>query len=131
MNTVNNSQPALIVDWDSVKFYSEVHEWLTQQQDKIAVVLLVNNPEEDDFDENTTAAGPIGFEPSVVLRNSAKKPMPNIAFKTAAILAVQETSNLVPVIGIDGEQDVLDMYEEAGIVVVTQPHYIDKIMGLR
>lgn len=131
MNTVSNSQPALLIDWDSVKFYSDVHEWITKQQDKIAVVLLVNNPEEDDFDENTTVAGPIGFEPSVVLRNSAKKPMPNIAFKTAAILAVQETSNLVPVVGIDGDDDVLDMYEEAGIVVTAKPEYLDKVTGLR
>jgi hypothetical protein len=131
MNTVSNSQPALIVDWNSIQYYGDLHEWLLAKQNQIAVVVLVSDPANNDFNERESDAGPIGFEPSVVLRNSAKKPMPNIAFKTAAILAVQETSNLVPVVGIDGDDDVLDMYEEAGIVVTAKPEYLDKVTGLR
>lgn len=125
MNTVKSSKPALFVDWASVLDYGELYEWLVSKQDKISIVLLVPDPTNNDFSVATD------FEPDVVLRNSSKKPLPDIAFKTAAILAVQDTSNLVPVIGIDMNQDVLDMYEEAGVIIVSQPHYVDREMGLR
>lgn len=113
MDTVNAKEPAILVDWSELQGWEDVYgEWLKKRQKNIKVVFLVTDPKNNDFDY-----GESGIEPDVVLRNSVKAPMPDLLFKTTAIVTIQESSNLVPVIGVDDSGAVRKMYDEAGVVV--------------
>lgn len=122
MNTVKSTQPAILVDWNDLKDFPAFTEWVINAQNKITVVLLVSDPKLSDFDVDSLKTDKL-FEPDVVLRNSAKKPMPNIAFKTAALLAVQDMSNLKVVAAFDGDQDTVDMYNEGGVPITAKTEW--------
>jgi len=109
-----NTQPAIIVDWEHVNAYEGYDEWLAEHDEQLAIILIVPDPENNDYDFDAK------FEPAVVLRNSLKKPMPLIAFKTTAVLTVQESSNMIPVVAWDDDADVIDMYRAAGVPVTTE-----------
>lgn len=112
MDTVNQKEPAILVDWDDVQDKPIYADWLVKRQKNIKIVLLVTDPKNNDFD-----FGESSLEPDVVLRNSLKAPMPDLLFKTTAVVTIQESSNLVPVIGVDDSYQVQDMYDEAGVVI--------------
>lgn len=112
MDTVNAKEPAILVDWDDVHDWPIYDAWLAKRQKNIKVVLLVSNPQEHDFEYDN-----LQFEPDVVLRNSIKAPMPDLLFKTTAVVTIQESSNLVPVIGVDDSGAVREMYDDAGVVL--------------
>jgi len=112
MDTVNAKEPAILVDWDDVHDWDAYADWLAKRQKNVKIVLLVSNPQEHDFEYNG-----LRFEPDVVLRNSLKAPMPDLLFKTTAVVTIQESSNLVPVIGVDDSGAVREMYDDAGVVL--------------
>lgn len=109
-----NTKPAIIVDWEHVNWYEGYDEWLADRDEQLAIILIVPNPHLLDYDFDSL------FKPAVVLRNSVKTPLPEIAFKTSAVLTVQGASNMDPVIAWDPDSDITDMYREAGVPVTVE-----------
>jgi len=112
---LGNTRPAIVVDYEAIKDSPATVEYLNRKQRHAAIVLFVRGNDyvpDDSF--------PL-FD--AVLSN--RKGIPDIAFKTAALVVVQDSSNLVPVVGIDNNIDVLNMYEDAGMLITQQTGYFN------
>lgn len=116
------SFPCILVDYEQARRFPKYNQWLKEKQTDdchVEIVMLVTNPKVNDYTQTSTD---IDFEPTVVLRNSGS--LPHIIFKTNALLAVQEISNLLPVIAWDNNLRVMDVYRAGGVPITDELSYL-------
>lgn len=128
MDTVNEKEPAIMVDWADLESSPALWAWVSERQYLAAIVITVMYPEHSDFRHESPHPGQTALYDlvsPVVLRNSTGKPMLEVPFKAVAITSVQDMSNLQPVIAFDEHPVVRDMYREASVLLVEDPTTFD------
>lgn len=113
MDTVRT---AIIVDFNTWSYYERVRAWVERMSYRSNVVLVVSDPEWHEFDYDHYPESP---EWAAVFRNSKK--LPDIAFKTQVLVFLQESSNLTPVLAVDQDLMVQQMFEDGGVLVSMGP----------
>lgn len=109
-NVTNKGRPAVIVDWATYQVAGgELFALLDSWHGKATIVLLVGDPEGNDYDHEF----PELFD--VVIRNHGMTS--NMAFKVQALCVLQDASALIPVIAFDGNEEILAMFEDGGVLV--------------
>jgi len=86
--------------------------WVTNKSKHAAVVVLETQP--GSLDKILTTSS-ITFMPAAILGNT--KHLDDLVFKTAALCVIQDSSNLIPTVAIDDNVEILNMYEEGGVLV--------------
>lgn len=109
MDTKKNA--AILVDYDLYSTNQFVRDYVSDRSFHAALVMLVSNPDHNDFEP-----GDVDPEFSAVIRNSARTP--DIVFKTSALCVLQDSSNLIPVLAFDGNDEALDMFWDGGVLSV-------------
>lgn len=111
MGTDSKQQAAILVDYDHFAYFPQVQAWVAKKSKHAAVVALMTTDRElpDEHAELFDV---------VIRRNNPK--MNDLAFKVAALAAVQSMSNLIPVVGIDPDYTVLMTYEDGGVLYASQ-----------
>lgn len=113
---MNQKTTGIIVDYDMFSYYGSVRRWLKLREKFTTFILLVTDPEHNDYDPGDSRwHDEVPFD--VVIRNAKTPPLPDLAFKTAALCAVQENSNVIPVIALDQDLHVQQMFEDGGVLI--------------
>lgn len=105
-----SKQSAILVDYELFADNPVLRGWLLVKQLSAKIILLVSNPDDRDFAHEVWP----DFEVDAVLRNH--KHTLDIAFKTAALCVMQD-SLVDPVVAIDDDPLVVDMYESGGVLI--------------
>lgn len=120
----------ILVDWTLFRTHPYVQDFVEARVGQARMVLLVTDPTEDDFefpDESThlpltTQTDIVHPRPQidwdVVIRNSGGADV--VAFKATALSVIQDVSKLEPVIALDANRAVNDMYREGGVLVTIE-----------
>lgn len=112
MDTVNS---AVLVDYDLYELNPELRLWCFLNKDKASFVLLVTEPTLHDYDPATHNPVPEAPDWQAVIRNKAGTP--DIVFKTSALCVLQDHSNLLPVLAIDGDPEIQQMFRDGGVLL--------------
>lgn len=112
---MDTTRTAILVDFDLWKAHETVQRWIKLRENKASLVLLVTDPEHNDFDWENTDIPFDTPEWAAVMRNSMH--LRDIAFKTSALVILQDSSNLAPVIALDDDLHVQQMYEDGGVLL--------------
>src|SRR5690606_19480263 len=107
------AQPAILVDYDMYTAEHSVRLWLKARQSNAKLILLVSDPDHHDYDPSADfVEDDVEFD--AVLRNH--KATRDIAFKTSALCVMQD-SLVNPVVALDPDYTVNEMYREGGVLV--------------
>lgn len=111
MDTVKT---AILVDYDLWESDEWTRFWIGNHRENAYAVLLVKNPETANYDPADTRWK--NYEQfDVVITNSGGKP--DEEFKENALNVLMTTSNLTPVVALDGNWEVLDTFDVMGVLV--------------
>ena len=112
---MDTARTAILVDYDMWRYFDRVKYWVKLREKNAALILLVSEPEVNDFEWDDTRNPPDTPEWAAVIRNS--KHLKDIAFKTAALCVVQDSSSLIPTIALDQDLAVQQMFEDGGVLL--------------
>lgn len=105
--------PAILVDYDMYTAEHAVRLWLQSKQNYAKIILLVSDPDHHDYDPaEDFVEDTVEFD--AVLRNH--KSLRDIVFKTSALCVMQD-SLVSPVVAVDADYTVQDMYHDGGVLV--------------
>lgn len=107
-------QSAILVDFNMYSHYPTVQRWVELRENKTQLVLLISDPVHNDFDP-TSSRWANGPEWAAVLTNTGGTK--DLVFKTSALCVVQDMSNLLPVIALDDDLHVQQMFEDGGVLL--------------
>lgn len=111
MDTVKT---AILVDYDLWESDEWTRYWVMMHRSDAYAVLLVSNPETSNYDPSDERWK--GYEQfDVVITNSGNKSDED--FKENALNVLMTTSNLTPVVALDGNWDVLEAFDVMGVLV--------------
>lgn len=119
---MDTGRTAIIVDFNMWSYYERVRAVVERLSHHSQVILTVSDPEWHEFDYNHYPDSP---EWAVVIRNSKK--LPSLAFKTQALVFVQDGSNLNPVLAFDQDLEVQQMYEDGGVLIAMGPNELPHV----
>lgn len=118
--TLKSGYPAILIDYDDWSYSPRVRQWANARSKHAMVVLLVTDPERNDFEYGDERWEKYA-EPAMVIRNNptATRPkLPSLTFKTAALTTVQVSTTMVPVGAYESDAMVRQMYSDAGVLYV-------------
>lgn len=125
MDTKSGTQPAVVVDYADYLVNPALRQWLAQKQRAAAIVLLVTDPTAQDYDYDifeTLFPDEIPVNFAAVLRNSTKTPLDGLVFKVTSLVILQDSSSMTPVLAIDSNLNILEMYEDGGVLMALTPN---------
>ena len=108
---------AILVDWDLYRTNPYTQDFINDRLGQARMVLLVSDPQRNDYEYEAHFGIPY-VEWDAVVRNSAG--LNNVAFKATALTVLQDSSTLVPVIGLDANNTVNSMYREGGVLITVE-----------
>ena len=108
---------AILVDWALYHNNAFTQNFIEARKGQARMVLLVSSPNKDDYEPETASHLP-DIEFDAVIRNTGN--LTDVAFKATALSVIQDASNLVPVIALDGNRDNNLMYREGGVLITVE-----------
>ena len=115
---------AIAVDWALFHTNPFTQEFVAKRDGQAKLVLLVSDPERDDYDPlspyfTEARVFPVpDLEWDVIIRNSGG--LDNVTFKTKALGVLHEASDLRVVIGLDVNHDINKMYRDQGVLITVE-----------
>lgn len=123
----------IIVDWPLFKDNPWVQDFIREREGMARMVLVVPTPNTDDY---TWDEHPPGLDnppvqngqqmlypmPEIawdaVIRNSGN--LQNVVFKATALSVIQDASTMEPVIALDPDHAVNEMYRDGGVLITIE-----------
>jgi len=121
MSDTIKTQAAILVDYNLYAYNVSVRSWLSirkRRAPETAFVLLVSDPAHEDYDaedKRWNGLGTVEMEFDAVIRNSGGKR--DITFKLNALHVIKDVSNLIPVLALEEDLYVQQMFEDNGVLI--------------
>lgn len=106
---------AILVDYDLFRLSPTLRTWCKSRENKATLVMLVTHPKYHDYKPADPSDGAEAEFP-ITIRNTASHP--DLVFKTSALCVLQDMSDLYPVIAVDANRDIRQMYFDGGAIIV-------------
>lgn len=106
-------ETAFLVDWALFQRDPELRRWLNSKSEHVTLILMVDNPETDDYEPKEFYEAP-NLEFGAIIRNSGK--LVNVVFKWRAVETLHAISNYNIVAGFDPSDHVCESYESLGVL---------------